>query len=734
MTINYLDSKRISALGSTDKETIALDTRASESNSGTQGTTMTLDVTIGTGSKRALFVCLNTDPNVTVSHIKLDGVAFTEISGTVRTDVGKNSIWQLINPASGTGTITVTWGASAGYVGMSAISFTGVDQTTPVNTSNITSSYVSTGGSGVQTVSITPANTGSAIFGYVITQRNVLTSTGSGSIASTFLPKGETSSTLGGAGFSQYDLSPTIGSANNLVVYTHNTATTNQDRVIIEINAGTLADVKPTNVQDNSILVEKDTGRRYWFSEAVAPTFEDDFDYATQSAADAAWVSTDTAINRVNITDDDLDFKADGSVSSKDKISYDLTSISTLFLSRFSVDFTTMTASGGSGTKAFFGVTEGSVYDSTENHIGFWVREQASTANDMGIKTGVGGDWSSGGATTLFSTVPSVTKYYVELKRTSATSITLSLYSDSNYSTLVETATSTISATGSLRYFSIQTSDSSSASSAIIGTFNDFKFYDGVTSATPATWTGNFDLTGLKAYYKFDEASGNIINQHTTGDGLASADLTTTGVTYGVTGVISTAVSCDGSNDFMVSPSATKTDFNFIHALNQAWSINIWFKKANANDGGITALIANRVGSDVGIRIKNLDRSGSGETRKLQLEIDSGSAGSAVAMYDSNVDSFFPNDTDWHMLTITADNSITTNAMQIYLDGILNHNVNRVGVGDGGTPEYPMNFAQEGDGTDYGDYTFDETSFWTRKLSSTDVTSLYNSGKGKIIY
>ena len=52
---------------------------------------MTLDVTIGTGSKRALFVCLNTDPNVTVSHIKLDGVAFTEISGTVRTDVGKNS-------------------------------------------------------------------------------------------------------------------------------------------------------------------------------------------------------------------------------------------------------------------------------------------------------------------------------------------------------------------------------------------------------------------------------------------------------------------------------------------------------------------------------------------------------------------------------------------------------------------------------------------------------------------
>ena len=102
-----------------------------------------------------------------------------------------------------------------------------------------------------------------------------------------------------------------------------------------------------------------------------------------------------------------------------------------------------------------------------------------------------------------------------------------------------------------------------------------------------------------------------------------------------------------------------------------------------------------------------MDRSGEGETRKLQLEIDSGSAGSAVAMYDSGINSFFPNDTDWHMFTVAADNSTTTNAMQIYLDGSLVTNVNRVGAGDSGTPEYPMNLAQEGDDTDFGDYTYD---------------------------
>ena len=240
-------------------------------------------------------------------------------------------------------------------------------------------------------------------------------------------------------------------------------------------------DVKPTNVQTGSRFEETDTRKVHDYADPLV--LDDDFtSYADTTAGDAAWVTEDVSLLRVNPTNDNIDFKADGSVSSKDKISYDLTSIATLFLSRFSVDFTTMTASGGSGTKAFFGVTEGSVYDSTENHIGFWVREQASTANDMGIKTGVGGDWSSGGATTLFSTVPSVTKYYVELKRTSETSITLSLYSDSSYSSLVETATSTISATGSLRYFSIQTSDSSSASSAIIGSVDDVLFYNGAIS------------------------------------------------------------------------------------------------------------------------------------------------------------------------------------------------------------------------------------------------------------
>ena len=488
MTVKYLDSKRISALGSTDKETIALDTRASESNSGTQGTTMTLDVTIGTGSKRALFVCLNTDPNVTVSHIKLDGVAFTEISGTVRTDVGKNSIWQLINPASGTGTITVTWGASAGYVGMSAISFTGVDQTTPVNTSNITSSYVSTGGSGVQTVSITPANTGSAIFGYVITQRNVLTSTGSGSIASTFLPKGETSSTLGGAGFSQYDLSPTIGSANNLVVYTHNTATTNQDRVIIEINAGTLADVKPTNVQDNSILVEKDTGNRYWKTPPTV-TFQDDF-----STSPNGWTSVGSTVTissgalravSVNTASDDRLHKGLG-----------FTLSNSVWVCQFEVNLST---SNYTNLIALTDrVSNMNAYDTILcDYNGSNIKMREYNGSTIGLdSTGIA--------------VSTGTQYYVTLTRTSPTELKLEVRTDSHTGALVggSAETGTINS-GTVDLNTVQSGAYGRASGSASYVIDNLKIYNNVSSLD-STWILESPVTlpsGLTIWYDFSDVS-----------------------------------------------------------------------------------------------------------------------------------------------------------------------------------------------------------------------------------
>ena len=42
------------------------------------------------------------------------------------------------------------------------------------------------------------------------------------------------------------------------------------------LTATILVPSKPTDVQDNSILVEKDTARRYWFDAALTPTMSND--------------------------------------------------------------------------------------------------------------------------------------------------------------------------------------------------------------------------------------------------------------------------------------------------------------------------------------------------------------------------------------------------------------------------------------------------------------------------
>lgn len=75
---------------------------------------------------------------------------------------------------------------------------------------------------------------------------------------------------------------------------------------------------------------------------------------------------------------------------------------------------------------------------------------------------------------------------YVEIIRTSATSVTFSLYSDSSYSTLIQAITESISsAIGGLRYIrSWMGGDDNAQASVMSCKFDDIQIWDGVTSAT----------------------------------------------------------------------------------------------------------------------------------------------------------------------------------------------------------------------------------------------------------
>ena len=116
------------------------------------------------------------------------------------------------------------------------------------------------------------------------------------------------------------------------------------------------------------------------------------------------------------------------------------------------------------------------------------------------------------------------------------------------------------------------------------------------------TWTreGALDKTGLKAYWRFNETSGNIINQaeaigstdsadNTTGAG--GSDLTTSGVTYNVSkSPMNYSLQFDGSNDY-----ARGGNCNIIGGCNgyDHYTISTWVKFDSFPTGTTVEGIAN---------------------------------------------------------------------------------------------------------------------------------------------
>jgi hypothetical protein len=96
--------------------------------------------TIGSGSDRILMVGVLSGAGSPVdpSAVKWGGsggASLTQVGSTV--NVGsfvKVSLWRLVNPASGSNTVHVTWGSAQDERALVAAAYTGVDQTTPLGT------------------------------------------------------------------------------------------------------------------------------------------------------------------------------------------------------------------------------------------------------------------------------------------------------------------------------------------------------------------------------------------------------------------------------------------------------------------------------------------------------------------------------------------------------------------------------------------------------------------------
>ena len=215
-------------------------------------------------------------------------------------------------------------------------------------------------------------------------------------------------------------------------------------------------------------------------------TLDEDFSsYADQTAFDNSWVSLDTAQNRGNPTNDNLDvvLKTD---NSDDTMAHDLgSSLSdTAWVCRFKWDITGLTRNNVSAWHGWIGLSstnQTGEFDDLQDSMGLTILTQNTGGNTMfwyasGSSAGAVNEQNS----QFDDDVPTGT-YYIEMIR-NADVITVNVYTDSNYTTLFDGGSNTITGTVTgLRYFKVA-NKTASYSGTITSTIDDLKIWNGVTS------------------------------------------------------------------------------------------------------------------------------------------------------------------------------------------------------------------------------------------------------------
>lgn len=197
------------------------------------------------------------------------------------------------------------------------------------------------------------------------------------------------------------------------------------------------------------------------------------------------------------------------------------------------------------------------------------------------------------------------------------------------------------------------------------------------------------------AYYKLDESSGVVIDS----EGLY--DLTNTGATAGVTGVINTAY------DFEAGDTTDSIDGSFadVDNYNSGFSINMWYKPESVSPGTLHALLY--IGTEEEIFVRVDAASG------LDVGLDGTLQQNVVTLVAETQ----------YMITVTHNSTHD----RIYVNETLIGQYNSA-TWAGNSPN--LWIGNRNAGTTPADGIIDEVGIWNRTLTSTEVTQLYNGGSG----
>lgn len=211
-------------------------------------------------------------------------------------------------------------------------------------------------------------------------------------------------------------------------------------------------------------------------------------------------------------------------------------------------------------------------------------------------------------------------------------------------------------------------------------------------------------LYGGVAYYKLDESSGNA------SDSIGSRTLTNTNTVTYSTGKIN-----NGAN--FVTASSQYFTFTPVGLSNSTFSISGWFY-SGTNQGG--SIYQEGISGNNNPYIA-IQRGGANGTDWVLVARDA----SAVGLSDQWTADVTRN--TWHHFVWT----MTTTQSNLYLDG----NTTPIRTTNFTANSFTANVGRIGNAKRVNEESFwggslDEIGVWNRALSSTEITSLYNSGSG----
>ena len=435
-----------------------------------------------------------------------------------------------------------------------------------------------------------------------------------------------------------YGLDTLIGT--NWVVSGSNNATATNEIDDVKIYDGvTSLTNKPTNVQDNSILVEKDIGNRYWFDAESNATVTKDYPMTTDPRTNTFNTSGVTTITHANST---LQLNQMNSSSSMGASTYiDLGSdLSTKWVMRFRTNQSGYTNYAYNsqmqvGMSSVAPTSTAYNISSSLNWIGFrWYFGTQFSATYQGIEPRIGqntGDNTHNNSTARLygnpnNTTNTGTSYYHEFIWNVDT-FTYNLYDNANYtgtklataimssSTNTNWVTGTPSSVSGLRYLVFKIGADTNGG-LWVNQLDDVKIYDGVTSVTtPATWTMEPTFEDDFTSYA-DQTAADLawVSQETAS---TRVNVTNDNLAFSVTGTSNKGISYDlGVGN--VSDTTWILQYTLAHTTytNGSGYGQYWIGLSSADSatlyGGAQDSISSRYNRDTAMRVEASDNSDMG--------------------------------------------------------------------------------------------------------------------------